>query len=167
MAPDPAALRNLVAILKSDGESIERLSQTADRFAVGVSISHPDEESIWAPAMALHHLYNAFEHAFERIARTMDEWVADQPRWHRSLLEQMLLAIPDVRPALFPTERRRVFEELLAFRHFVRHAHDAALDPPQLLAVLTTWHEHRGPVQHELARFIAFVEDRAQRRGVE
>jgi hypothetical protein len=60
--------------------------------------------------------------------------VPEGDRWHRELLAQCTVEVPGVRPAVLPREMRQDLESLLAFRHFVRHAYGAELDPEKLAA---------------------------------
>ena len=158
MPLDRSALRNLAAILRGDLEAIERLSALLERFGGALDLSTRDSDHVWAAAMALHHLYNALEHSFERIARTCDEWVADQARWHRDLLSRMFLDLPGVRPAVLSSALRGTLEELLAFRHFVRHAYDAALEPRQIALVISFWRDRHADLKQQMETFIGFLE---------
>src|SRR5215207_9460601 len=101
MPLEPSTQRNLVSVLRSDIQTLERLSDLVERFGSRLDPAVRDSEEVWAAAMTLHHLYNALEHSCERIARVCDQWVADQACWHRDLLNQMFLEIPGVRPAVF------------------------------------------------------------------
>ncbi|MEA3210448.1 MAG: hypothetical protein QOE70_3505 [Chthoniobacter sp.] len=165
MPLEPAAARNLAAILRSDLSALDRLSGFVDRFASGIETASPNDDRMWAAAMVLHHLYIALEHSFERIARTCDGFVAEQPRWHRDLASRMFLDLPGGRPAVLSPELRTTLDELLAFRHFVRHAYDVALEPKQIGVVIALWQEHRTQLRNQFEAFILFLEGSEQPSG--
>lgn len=165
MPLERSARRELISILRGDLDALTRLTGLVERFGGTLDPNARDTEEVWAAAMALHHLYNALEHSCERIARVCDEWVADQSRWHRDLLNQMFLEMPGVRPAVFPVTLRATFEELLAFRHFVRHAYDVALEPRQIALVVGFWRDRHPEVRGALESFILFLEDSPEMRS--
>ena len=158
MPVERAALRALAVALQTDIAAIQRLAGFVARFTADIESVPRDADRVWAAAMALHHLYNAIEHAFERIARTFDERVADQARWHRELLGRMFEELPGARPAVVSAEVRSTLEELLSFRHFVRHAYDVALEPRHIAVVLRFWEEQRTELLQQLRTFVSFVE---------
>lgn len=83
-------------------------------------------------AIALHHAYQAFESLLVRISRALEIPVPEGERWHQDLLSEASLEIPGVRGAVVPPEARRAWQELLRFRHFLRHAYPAELEPADL-----------------------------------
>lgn len=64
------------------------------------------EDPPWAShaAVAVHGWYSALEAALERIVRTLDGDVPQGDRWHRDLLSQATVELPDVRPPVLPRE---------------------------------------------------------------
>ncbi len=81
--------------------------------------------------MALHHAYGAFESALARIARVFDTEPSGA-NWHRSLLETMAMDVPGIRPAVVGPQTLPAMRDLLAFRHFFRHAYTVPLDARRL-----------------------------------
>lgn len=82
-------------------------------------------------AVALHHAYGAIESALARIAKVFDTEPSGA-NWHRSLLETMAMEVPGIRPAILTGQALPALRELLAFRHFFRHAYSVPLDPVRL-----------------------------------
>ena len=82
-------------------------------------------------AVALHHASGAFESALARIAKVF-ETEPGGANWHRSLLETMAMEVPGIRPAIVTGQALPALRELLAFRHFFRHAYSVPLDPARL-----------------------------------
>lgn len=83
-------------------------------------------------ALALDHAYEGFEQILLRLERALSLPERTGASWHRAILSDATLPIPGVRPALVPARAEREWEHLLAFRHFLRHAYAAELDPERL-----------------------------------
>ncbi len=69
-----------------------------------------------------------------------------------------MVEVPGVRPAVLPSELRGDLEELLAARHFLRHAYGAELDARRLAEHSARIHTIAPAVERalgELERFLA------------
>jgi hypothetical protein len=80
----------------------------------------------------LHAWYTAFESILERIARVVEGDLPGGPSHHQDLLRGMALPLAQVRPAVLDPKRLGDLSELLAFRHFFRHAYAVVLDEAEL-----------------------------------
>ena len=83
-------------------------------------------------ALSLDHAYQAFENVLVRLERALGLPARTSPAWHRALLADAALAVPGLRPALFPGSVEGDWDELRRFRHFLRHAYPLDLDPRRL-----------------------------------
>ena len=83
-------------------------------------------------ALSMDHAYQAFESILVRLERIAGLAERTGASWHTELLADASLAIPGLRPPLFPTETRGDWDALLRFRHFLRHAYVVDLDPSKL-----------------------------------
>jgi hypothetical protein len=110
-----------------------------------------------AAAYQLARAYNIIEQAASRIAGAFENQVGEGPAWHERLVHRMSLAIPGVRPALFPAELARDVRELKAFRHVVRHAYDLDLDPGRLRLVLAAAERVAEQFPVVITRFVQAV----------
>lgn len=81
-------------------------------------------------ALSLHDFYNGLERLFERIAENVDEYKPGGINWHREILNQMILEIPNVRPSVISQSLKENLDEYRAFRHIVRnvYAHNLRID---------------------------------------
>lgn len=98
----------------------------------GLHLAAGEAATLARAALALHHAYCAVESILERIARTVEGDVPTGTRWHRELLDASVLELDGIRPALLSVDSVRGLHDLLAFRHFVRHAYAVALDAERL-----------------------------------
>ncbi|MDR9403454.1 MAG: hypothetical protein RI580_08440 [Halothece sp. Uz-M2-17] len=72
---------------------------------------------------------------FQVIARQIDYSEPSGENWHRQLLEQMSVEVPDVRPALISSFVRVELDELRRFRHVVRSIYAYKLDTKPVLGL--------------------------------
>ena len=86
----------------------------------------PDSIEIRAIACTLHAFYNGVERTFVLISKHFGEKTPSSHVWHRELLIQMSQATED-RPAVITAELCADLKQLLAFRHFYRHAYPMRL----------------------------------------
>ena len=147
----------LTAILNDDLAAIGKLNTRLDRLAEAIATPAADDDCVWAAAMALHHLYNAIEHMFEKIVRAFGEPIPGQARWHQELLAVMLVPTDEARPAVIAPELRSTLQQLLSFRHFVRHSYDAAVNPQHVLRITELWQKDRSEFVQGLERLKEFA----------
>ena len=86
-------------------------------------------------ALNLHGIYTGIERIFEDIAKEIDQRLPTGDKWHRDLLDQMAVSIPNVRKAVISEESRFILDELRRFRHVVRSAYSFQLDEEKVLIV--------------------------------
>lgn len=138
--------KGLAARLKDAGEAQRRLS------------GDPNDPGAQAMAgVALHAWYTGFEAILERVARELDGSVPSGDRWHRDLLYQGSAEVPGVRQAVFDPADVHELTQLLAFRHFFRHAYAVEFDPARLRTELTRLGSLGPRVELTLDHFEAFL----------
>ena len=119
-----AALR---AELASDLRAVER--HLAAARSVDPGDGGPQAALV---ALSLHHAYQAFESLLVRVHAALGLGAPEGATWHSRLLEQAGGEIDGLRPALYPEAAGHHWRALLRFRHFLRHAYTANLDPMEL-----------------------------------
>ena len=136
MSPDRAATAAATARLREeitgDRDAMARRVADLDDARARLARTPGDSAALALLAWAVHGWYTALESIMERVAREIDATVPAGDKWHRALLAQVNADVPGVRPAVLPRELRADLEELLAARHFLRHAYGAELDPDRL-----------------------------------
>ncbi len=83
-------------------------------------------------ALSLDHAYQALEAILVRLERAAGLPERTGESWHTALLADAAVAIPGLRPPIFPAEALADWDALLRFRHFLRHAYVIDLDPDRL-----------------------------------
>lgn len=147
-------IQRLRAEIAADRDAFER--QLAKLGAVELD-SGADEGALARAAVALHHGYCALEGAFVRLVRELGEQEPAGPDWHQLLLEDMGLEIPEVRPRVLRTTTIAALRQLLAFRHFFRHAYAAELDAARLGDLQRTALAIGPAVREDLEQLDAFL----------
>jgi hypothetical protein len=123
-------LRRLLRDNEADAQVLDVLR--AEIAAVGARSGTRGPEALAYLAVKLHAWYTAFESILERIARVVEGSQPAGPSYHQDLLRGMSLPLSEVRPAVINAGRSAELSELLAFRHFFRHAYAVALDEAEL-----------------------------------
>lgn len=111
-------------------------------------------------ALNLHGFYNGLELLFEMIVTTIDETQLQGAKWHQTLLAQMLVEIPNLRPAVLSEDSRRILNNYRGFRHVVRHTYALQFDAEQLQPLVEKLPEVFTQVRSELLTFATFLESR-------
>ncbi len=112
-------------------------------------------------AQALSNYYTCLETVFLRISQFFENNL-DPKRWHQSLLEKMLLEIPDCRPRVLSDETFRTMNEFLKFRHFTRYYFEMDYDWDKLRYLIKKFNDVRATIRNEMLTFDAFLAALAQ-----
>jgi hypothetical protein len=154
-------VRRLLAEVRGDRRAlVDRCSDVSTFAAPSAS---PSPERSQALALALDRTYTALESILERVARTLEAGLPVGEDWHRALLQGAALEIDQVRPAILGAQAIVAADRLRRFRHFLRHAYSAAIDPVQVAAVAAAWLGDLPMVAADLDRFEEFLERLAGR----
>ena len=155
-----ARYRVLTERLRSELQSLERVVGRAEG-ALSRAVQRPEDQEylIAAAALDLHGFYVGLERLFEMIATEIDGGLPKGSRWHRDLLEQMSLAIREVRPAVILPETRDALIEYLQFRHVVRNVYSFDLEAERLAELVQGLRSAFELSQHDLLVFTEFLEE--------
>jgi hypothetical protein len=108
-------------------------------------------------ALSLHSFYNGIERLFEAIATLVDGSRPETANWHQTLLAQMSVEMPAIRPPVISAETYAVLDSYCRFRHVVRHIYGFQLDADQLLPLVETASAAFAQTSSELALFAQFL----------
>ncbi len=86
-----------------------------------------------AIALNLQSFYTGVERILEAIAREIDGALPSGEGWHRQLLEQMCLDLPEVRPPVISESTRTRLDEFRRFRHVVRSIYAYRLETSRVI----------------------------------
>jgi hypothetical protein len=127
MRPDDVLTRRLAREIEVEVASIERLA-----VELAAAPGTDDTFSLRARGSILHDFYTGIERVFIRLAEEVNGGVPRGEQWHRQLIQDMSIAIPDVRPAVISTQLADQLGEFLRFRHVFRNVYGFVLQADRL-----------------------------------
>jgi len=150
------ALRALLEKLTLDLAAAERrAAEVADVLRVSSGVD-PDRGGVAIAAVALDHYYTSIEASLEMVSRVFDATSPAGADWHRSLLRTMRQAT-ETRPPVITSETADGLDELLAFRHFLRHAYAAELEWNRMRDLAAALPALQEKVTEDMATFRDYV----------
>ena len=99
MKPDEVLARRVAREIELEMESIGRLQSELESAPGG-----DDTFALRARGSILHDFYTGVERVFVRLAEEINGGVPRGDQWHRQLVRDTSIAIPDVRPAVISPE---------------------------------------------------------------
>lgn len=151
-------LKKLELEIHSDLEAIRSLQGHIQQL-VADNDSIPPYGNQLAIALCMHHIYTAMEQIFLRISKTIDLFTYQGEHWHKELLRNMTLEVPDTRPAIISKQLYPKIDNLRAFRHIVRHAYDYELDWSRLGPICLTIDGIIQKFDSEMLGFLTFISE--------
>ena len=148
----------LVRIRREVETELEHIAALANELA-----SIPAGNEPWllrARGSVLHDFYNGVERISVRIATELGG-MPQSPHWHRQLLEDMAIALDDVRPAV---TTRRMVEKLrpyLRFRHVFRNGYGQELDATRLKELIASFDQTHEEFRGELQTFTGWMREQS------
>ncbi len=147
------------------------LEQVVSRAEGAISrVAHqPQDEGYFvaAASLDLHGFYAGVERLLGLIANELDGGVPAGARWHRDLLEQMVLNIAEVRPAVLQSDTQTALIEYLEFRHVVRNVYTFNLQSERVTELVQSLRPAFTLFQRDLQAFIKFLNELSRVDNVE
>lgn len=141
-------------------DELTMIARLVTRIEAILAAIHQHADSsfyIDAIALNLHDFYTAIKRIFEQIASYLDQSEPKGAHWHRDLLRQMTLEVPEVRPAVIAKETCRRLDEYLRFRHVVRNAYAFELNTQRVLELAGAVRDCFEHVNQDLLRFVRLL----------
>lgn len=107
----------------------------------------------------MYDFYVAVENIFETVAREIDEALPADEKWHRRLLLQMALDIPDIRPSLISKETAAKLDEFRAFLHVFRNVYGFNLSAERMVDLLNKFPQTANCLEREVHAFIEMMKE--------
>jgi hypothetical protein len=127
VTPDEAFARRLAAEIEHE---LERLVELQDELATA---PHGDDTfTLRARGSILHDFHSGVERVFVRIAEELNGGVPQGEQWHRQIVTDMALDIPDVRPAVIDAALAEELGDFLRFRHVFRNVYGSLLQAERM-----------------------------------
>ena len=128
--------------------------------AIAAAGQHPEDQDLYldSAALNLHDFYAGLERIFRQVAATVDQSVPSGHDWHRELLRQMTVSLPQIRPQVLSVEAAKAIDEYLRFRHIVRNIYTFEFDPARIEHLVQRLPASFEQMQTELLAFAEFLE---------
>jgi len=145
--------------IRGEMDDLENLIERARR-AMDASGKKPQDKDFFidSAALNLHDFYVGIERLFRLIASTVDGDVPAGDEWHRDLLRQMNIDLPELRPQVISKETMIALDEYLRFRHVVRNVYTFTLKLEPIKRLVNQSQTVFIQVRDELLIFADFLE---------
>jgi len=149
----------LAGRIRKELDDLKRLAARSQR-AMDTAHRNPQDADLYldSAALNLHDVYSGFERLFKQIAATVDGNLPSNPEWHRDLLDQMGLDLPQVRPPVLTSSSVQFLDEYLRFRHVVRNVYTFSFDAERVGRLVNELNTNFGKIKQELLVFVDFLE---------
>ncbi len=127
MTLDEAFTRRLAAEIEHELQGLDAL-----RDELAAAPPSDDTFALRARGSVLHDFYGGVERIFVRIAEELNGGVPQGERWHRQIVTDMTLDIPDVRPAVIDAALAEELGAFLRFRHVFRNVYGSLLQAERM-----------------------------------
>jgi len=114
----------------------------------------------------LHDFYTGVERIFMRIAEELGEGLPRGEHWYRELLEDMVLELEGIRPAVISKELKRQLDEYLRFRHLFRGIYGFELEIGRLEPLVEGLQKVYSRFKAEINRFCKFLDQLISGLGI-
>jgi hypothetical protein len=157
-----ARYRLLGQRIRSELQSLERVTTRAEGALLRAARMPADQDYfLAAAALDLHGFYAGMERLFGVIADDLDDRRPAGANWHRELLIQMSLDLPDRRPAVLSPEAMAALMDYLEFRHVVRNVYTFNLRPARVDELVRGLRPAFDLARRDLLAFAGFLEELA------
>ena len=148
----------LAGRIRQELADIDRVVARTER-AIDAIRQNPEDQDLYldSAALNLHDFYAGLERIFHQIAATVDQRVPTGQDWHRELLRQMTVTLPQIRPRILSTEAFKAIEEFLRFRHIVRNLYTFEFDIERIQHLVRHLRPSFEQVRVELLGFADFL----------
>jgi hypothetical protein len=151
---DPLMLRRIVTEIQDELKKLNELfaEWESHRFR-----DWTDTILLRGKASIFHDFYCGAENIFRRIAPKLNGGLPDGPAWHKRLLQNMSLEIPEVRPSVVSAETFTLLGEFLDFRHRFRHIYGFDLDFKKMEELERIYPETHAKLCEDIKKLIDFL----------
>ncbi len=149
--------------IRQELTNIEVTVERAEQAAM-LGHQHPGDEQFYldSAALNLHTFYAGLERIFRLIATNVDRSTPSGPDWHRELLSQMSLDLPQIRRPVLSQESVKMVDEFLRFRHVLQNIYAFELDPERIDHLTRQLGPCFDSVRGDLLAFVDFLDRIAQ-----
>jgi len=154
-----ARLKEELGNIKSLFKELSDKGLIGPRGKVKSAFLEGDTFTLRAIGSILHDFYVAAENIFKIIAKEIDEKLPAGDQWHRELLLQMTLSIPEIRPPLLSKNTAAKLDEFRAFRHVFRNVYGYNLSSERIKDLVDKLPNTANCLEKEVNLFISKMKE--------
>lgn len=113
-------------------------------------------------ASILSDFYMAAERIFKLIVKEIDLELPEGEDWHKKILRQAAVGLPEIRPPVIEKELFTRLEEYLKFRHLVRNIYGFQLKYARFEHLVKEMPEVAGELNGQVSGFLAKIQKIAE-----
>ncbi|MBO8129199.1 MAG: hypothetical protein H0Z39_08385 [Peptococcaceae bacterium] len=113
-------------------------------------------------ASVLADFYMAVERIFKLIAKEIDGELPEGEDWHKKLLRQMSIELPEIRLPVINKKLFRQLEEYLKFRHLVRNIYGFQLEYKRFAHLVENLPAVAADAEHQITTFLDDMQEIAE-----
>ncbi|HXF86607.1 MAG TPA: hypothetical protein VNK49_14595 [Anaerolineales bacterium] len=149
----------LAGRIRRELDDLKRVLERAQR-AMDAARRNPQDADLYldSAALNLHDAYSGLERLFKQIATVVDGSLPPGAEWHRDLLDQMGIDLPQVRPPVLSRATIQLLDEYLRFRHVVRNVYAFSFDVARVGRLVESLSANFNQISDELLAFADFLE---------
>jgi len=117
------------------------------------------EIKIRASASILSDFYMAAERIFKLIVKEIDLELPEGEDWHKKMLRQVAVGLPQIRPPVIEKELFLHLEEYLKFRHLVRNIYGFQLNYALFEHLVQGLPAAAGALKEQISLFLAKMQE--------
>jgi hypothetical protein len=151
---DPDTLRRIAAEIRQERKKLDELFGEWESHRFG---EWTDSFFLRGKASIFHDFYCGVENIFKRIASELNGGIPSSPTWHKTLLHNMCLDIPEVRPAVVSQESCKLLNTFLDFRHKFRNIYGIDLQFDKLDDLDKMYPEVHSRFKEDINSFLDFM----------
>jgi hypothetical protein len=108
-------------------------------------------------AVNLQAYYTGIERIFRMLAENIDGSIPESEKWHKDLLNQIAIEIPQIRPPVISKALRDELVEYLMFRHLIRNVYPFDINEKKVEELLNKLQRVHEQLSRELETFQEFL----------
>lgn len=153
----PQGIPRLLAEIERDLRDLETLAAEMRDAKQRFQDREPDSYDLRAVAGILHDFYTGVEKIFVKVEEEINGGLPAGDDWHKRLLSDMSLEIPEVRPPMITESLGLQLEEYLRFRHLARHTYGFRLVHRRMAHLLDGFEDVYAEFRSACRQFIEFI----------
>ena len=153
----------MIGLRKKISEELIKLVELVNRVNRLLLLIQQNDDPIYLDglmsglALYVQNFYTGVERVFALIAKQMDGVTPSSADWHIQLLGQLLVPVPNVRPAIISQDTYEQLNEFRGFRHVSRNLYAYDLDHQRIIDLANKLIGCHQIFMEDMKKFDAFL----------